>query len=42
MKNTINPNIDGIENLKNDVMNYLDAEKSDYADLAKLINEDYD
>jgi hypothetical protein len=34
--------LDGIEKMKTDVINYLDREKANYDDLAKLINNDYD
>ena len=32
----------GIENMRNEIMNYLDDEKSYYDGLANLINDDYD
>ena len=39
--NNIVANLDGIEKMKTDVINYLDKEKANYDDLAKLINNDY-
>ena len=35
-------NAEWIENMKNEIMDYLDSEKMYYDDLATLINEDYD
>ena len=35
-------NTEWINNMKNEIMNYIDSEKVYYDDLAKLINEDYD
>ena len=39
--NNISANIDGIDNLKNEVITYLDKERANYDDLANLINNDY-
>jgi hypothetical protein len=40
--NSVISNVKGIENLENDVMNYLDKQKEGYDNLADLINNDYD
>ena len=40
--NVVSGNTEWINNMKNEIMDYLDWEKVYYDDLAKLINEDYD
>jgi hypothetical protein len=40
--NSVVSNVKGIENLENNVMNYLDKQKEGYDNLADLINNDYD
>jgi hypothetical protein len=40
--NSVVSNVKGIENLQSDVLNYLDKQKTDYDELADLINNDYD
>ncbi len=40
--NTVASNVEGIEKLQNDVMDYLDKQKSGYDALANLINTDYE
>ena len=40
--NVVSWNIEWIEKVKSEVMNYLDSEKTYYDDLADMINKDYD
>ena len=40
--NVIEPNIEGLKNIEKDAIDYVDKYKSDYNDLAELINNDYE